>query len=376
MTLHDSNRARRATLGWCAATLMLGALCAPCPAWAHDPGLSSVDIFRDARGLVVRAVFAAVDVAALADVDADGDGTLGVEELERGRRSLQRLAAGMFVIDAGGAPASSPIVRELRPDDSGAIHFVVAFEDVGARAVVVRSLRLADLGLGHRQFVRAHHGAGAAVFEGLLDAEDSALRLPPYDGDTGGSAARALGLLVDFVVLGVEHILIGYDHIAFLIALLIVGGTLAEAARTITAFTAAHSITLVLAALDLVRLPVGAVEAAIALSIVYVGIENLRGKGAESRWRIAFAFGLIHGFGFASVLGELTAETGGRLIVPLVGFNLGVEIGQVAIAMVVLPVVARLREHPAFVARYAPASSLLITAAGLAWFVERTGLLF
>ena len=118
--------------------------------------------------------------------------------------------------------------------------------------------------------------------------------------------------------------------------------------------------------------PIGPVEALIALSIIYVGIENLLGGGGERRWMIAFGFGLIHGFGFASVLRELTGSTGTAIIAPLLGFNVGVELGQIVVAAIVLPLVWHLRHRPAFVTHYAPACSLLIVLAGCYWFLDRT----
>jgi hydrogenase/urease accessory protein HupE len=143
----------------------------------------------------------------------------------------------------------------------------------------------------------------------------------------------------------------------------------------ITCFTLAHSTTLALATLDVVNLPGRFTEPAIAATIVFVGLENLFRRGAEppGRWALTFAFGLIHGFGFASVLRELGVGEGGTgIAMPLFTFNAGVEIGQIAIAAVVLPVVWRLRKNEKFVTRGVPALSAAVAAAGLYWFLERT----
>ena len=117
--------------------------------------------------------------------------------------------------------------------------------------------------------------------------------------------------LYEFTVLGVEHIFLGYDHVMFLLALIVVGGRLLSLVKVVTAFTVAHSITLCLAALEIVRLPSQWIEAGIALSIVYVAVENFWLKRMEYRWMITFAFGLVHGFGFANVLRELGLPTKG-----------------------------------------------------------------
>jgi hypothetical protein len=154
---------------------------------------------------------------------------------------------------------------------------------------------------------------------------------------------------------------------------MIAGASFRAAAKIITSFTVAHSITLALATLDMVRISPGVVEPLIAASIVYVGVENIFRRDLNRRWLLTFGFGLAHGFGFASVLKELGIGAGGvSAAVPLVSFNLGVEMGQIAIASLALPIIWKLRDRPAFAARYAPACSALISLTGAIWFIERT----
>ena len=185
---------------------------------------------------------------------------------------------------------------------------------------------------------------------------------------------------MSFFALGVEHILTGYDHLLFLAALLLVCATFREAAVVITCFTVAHSVTLALAALDVVRLPSRAVEAVIAASIVYVAMENVLRFGKDRQrlaWRagVTFAFGLVHGMGFASVLRELgLASTPGGVVVPLLKFNLGVEAGQLAVAAIVFPLILVARGRPWTEQRMVPACSVLIALAGAWWLVERVAL--
>ena len=173
----------------------------------------------------------------------------------------------------------------------------------------------------------------------------------------------------NFTRLGIEHILIGYDHILFLIAMIIYGTRFRGNLKTITAFTVAHSITLALAALNLVNLPSRLVESFIAASIVYVAIENIFVKVQTDRWKIAFLFGLIHGFGFASVLREIGLPTH-KFWVALVTFNLGVEIGQVIIVAAVFLIVSRLYSHE-FYPKAATACTAVIAALGSFWFISR-----
>jgi len=191
-----------------------------------------------------------------------------------------------------------------------------------------------------------------------------------------GSTAGVLAVLATFVPSGVHHILIGPDHILFVIGLILLGGTWRRLALIVTAFTLGHSVTLTLAALDLVMVPAQVIEPLIALSIVVVGADNLlRGKEPERsrdlRAVIAFAFGLIHGFGFAYVLREFGLPDG-QLAWSLFGFNLGVEIGQLAIVLVVAGALHQIRRRSPKAARQvATIGSLAVIAAGAYWFVDR-----
>jgi hypothetical protein len=203
--------------------------------------------------------------------------------------------------------------------------------------------------------------AGAAVASGA--APDSGAAQDAAEHDEGGSAFSR------FFSLGVEHIWTGYDHLLFLLAVLLAGGGIWRLAGIVTSFTIAHSITLGAAATGLVTLPVEPVEAVIALSIVYVAAENLLGRGADRRALVTFAFGLIHGFGFASILAETGLPAGGILI-PLLAFNLGVEAGQLAVVVVVVPLLAVLLRGP-HADRIRMALSILIALAGAAWAIER-----
>ena len=173
-----------------------------------------------------------------------------------------------------------------------------------------------------------------------------------------------------FFLLGVEHIATGYDHLLFLLALILCGGNLISLLKIITAFTLAHSITLGAAALDVITLPSTLVEAVIALSIAYVAFENLFPRFAVShRWHISFLFGLVHGFGFSSVLKEIGLPKD-SLIWSLLNFNLGVEAGQLVAVLIAVPLLMQLRktEHESRVVR---GLSALVLVVGLALFVER-----
>ena len=200
---------------------------------------------------------------------------------------------------------------------------------------------------------------GEPAGEAILGATSQ----PVVIGESGSSALRR------FVPVGIEHILLGADHIAFLLALLLPGGRMRSLLAVITAFTLAHSVTLALAVLGLVRPVPWLVEGVIALSIVAAAGENLLShgtRGASVRAMYAAGFGLVHGFGFAGALGEvgLPREVLGWA---LAGFNIGVEIGQMAIVLVTVPLLMKIGRREQVV-KY---GSMAIMAAGLYWTVTR-----
>ncbi len=187
-----------------------------------------------------------------------------------------------------------------------------------------------------------------------------------------GTTAGALEVIKTFVPAGVHHILIGPDHILFLCGLLLMGGSWKTLVKIVTAFTLGHSLTLSLAALNIFAPPASITEPAIALTIIVVGADNLmRGGGRDLRALAALLFGLIHGFGFASVLKEfgLPREA---LAWSLFSFNVGVEIGQLIIVGIVATTLEFVRrQNPVIGRRVAVAGSYVVIAAGAFWFIQR-----
>ncbi len=178
----------------------------------------------------------------------------------------------------------------------------------------------------------------------------------------------------EFLELGVEHILKGFDHLLFLGALLIGVRRLGPLLGIITCFTLAHSVTLALSALELASIPPRIVEPLIALSIMVVAIENLvRQEKTADRYWLAAGFGLIHGFGFGSVLRETgLAHSGASMAKPLFAFNSGVELGQFAVVAVVVPLLFAMRRWPDFARYGTPAVSTIVIAISGYWFLQRT----
>ena len=217
----------------------------------------------------------------------------------------------------------------------------------------------------HKTFLNVYEH-GSVTAQAILDKDRT--RFEYFAGTRQGVWA----VLQRFVPSGVHHILIGPDHLLFLVGLLLVGGTIRQLLLVVTAFTIAHSITLSLAALNMVMPPAGLIEPAIALSVVYVGADNLLVSGGRDmrRW-IAFAFGLIHGFGFANVLREMDLPSR-ALGWTLFGFNVGVEIGQLFVVFIVASAIAWIRSRSETAGRrLAFAGSVIVMLAGAFWFVQR-----
>jgi hydrogenase/urease accessory protein HupE len=170
--------------------------------------------------------------------------------------------------------------------------------------------------------------------------------------------------------MGIEHILTGYDHLLFLLGLVLVGGPIRSLVGAITAFTLAHSITLGLAAFGIFTPSPRIVEPCIALSIAYVGIENWFARDAKGRWRVTFPFGLVHGFGFAGALSEV-ALSPPEIPTALFAFNLGVEIGQIAVLAMALPLVLLAHKKSMWERAGMRACTSAIALAGIVWFIAR-----
>lgn len=358
---------RRCALAW------LLVLSVSVPTWAHDPGLSNVDLRLVGGQLIAFVAFNRAELEPLAQIDANQDGNFTAEELAAARPRLEALAQEFFIIKANGQPLTL-LGSKAELDNANGLQFYLTYAGDLTLPLTAQSLVLPKLARGHRQVVSLRGEQGQIINEQILDAAhatfDSSAQTEASAGETPTAAAFSFK---EFVKLGIEHIFTGYDHLAFLFALLIVGGSLKEAAKIITSFTLAHSLTLGVATLGWINLPSTIVEPLIAASIVYVGVENLVRQHYEKRWLLTWCFGLIHGFGFASVLRELgIGSTGSSVAMPLFSFNLGVELGQLAIAALILPLIWRLHQAPLFVRRVVPVCSVLVAVAGLWWLVQRT----
>lgn len=328
----------------------------PASALAHQASVSYSELRPRGREVAGTLRFALSDLRTQARIE---------DPREPPVPALTRILLEPFTVKASGQPCALQPGVTAGPDGEDGLALQARWLcPVDAGTLLVRAGFLEYFPPGHTHLSRIEFGAGE-ISQRVAQRDDPSFEVR-RTRSPGGAFWR-------FLLLGVEHIFTGYDHVAFLIGLLLLGGSLREMVKIVTAFTVAHSITLALAALEVLTPPARAIEPLIAASILFVGAENLwalRRRRADSalrhRWLLTFAFGLVHGFGFAAVLRELHLPRA-ALATGLVSFNLGVECGQVCIVVVALPLLRWLQRARAF----APAASGCVAALGAFLLVAR-----
>lgn len=338
------------------------------PVLAHDPGLSGLQVRLVRTGVEAELAFAAADFVAGPGrpLDRDRDGVITPDELRDA--GLDTVAAPWCRVEVGEQLVQWTMVA-ARVDTDGGV--VVTFG--GARptgnAIAVATGALGDLPHGHRQFT-AVSADGLAIGEALLSA--AAPRARWAATPTTGSPRSSLRSAATLVPTGIEHVVTGYDHLLFLLGLLLTVVSWRQALAVVTAFTIAHSLTLAAAAFEILAVPGALVECAIAASVAFVGAENLLRRDVRARVGLTFAFGLVHGLGFAGCLADLGVARGTDVVAPLLGFNLGVELGQLVLVALTLPLLLWLRRRSAPHAdRLAAVLSTVVLVCGLLWLLER-----
>ncbi|OAF15506.1 hydrogenase/urease accessory protein [Bradyrhizobium centrolobii] len=305
------------------------------PARAHQVNLSTARVALTAdRTVTVEVALKGSDADRLvgtkiSDATEDAVDPAGVDAAATS--ILAYIEAHLAVTGADGAACVAGTAAILADGDGVIYRNNFSCANV-AGDIVYRSTVLTEKDPTARQVVLVAQGKSEA--QALLDSGNTTVTL-------SAPAPPLWSTMQRYLLTGIEHIFLGYDHIAFLIAVVLWARRLIPVIKIVTAFTIAHSITLSLAALDFVVIPSRIVEPAIAASIVFVAVENFFSRDIDGRWRVTFLFGLIHGFGFAGALREIGLPA--NAIVPaLAAFNIGVEIGQVAIVAIVLPVLGLL----------------------------------
>jgi hypothetical protein len=331
-----------------AAIALCAAWGAAAPAWAHKPSDAHLRLAVEGDAITGRLDVAVRDLDAALELDADGNGEITWRELSDGAPRIADYVTRRLTLGADGAPCAlqlgAPALTELSDGAYWAMP-VAATCTQAPRALDVGYALLFDLDSLHRGLL---HVAGQTTI--LRDARPARIAL---EGATS---------VASFIKEGVWHIWMGIDHVLFLVCLILpavfqrrtqrwiaadsLRDVCKEVFEIVTAFTLAHSITLVISAVGLVALPSRWIETAIALSVVAAAVNNLL-RTVDARWAVAFALGLLHGFGFSSVLIDLGLPSH-ELIGALLGFNLGVELGQAAIVVALLPALYWIRRTIAY----------------------------
>ena len=310
----------------------------------------------------------------------DGSSKVDWAQLDRHEQEISTLLMSKIALGSPNAPCAlspDPIDVEVH---SGEPFLILPFTGVCkglGDTLEVRYDLLFDIDPQHRAMIDVRRGD--EVYSGLITPESKLLQFSIRKENLKET-------IISYIHQGAHHIWIGYDHILFLLSLLLpavlwrdkdkwlpvrdLTGAFWNTAKIVTAFTLAHSVTLSLAAFGVIELPSRFTESAIAASIMIAAINNIFPIITRRLWIVAFFFGLVHGFGFASVLTEFGLPPD-RKIVALVSFNIGVELGQLVIVAVLLPILFLARRSAAYPRIAVPAGSLVITCVALIWLVER-----
>ncbi len=338
----------------------------PSNSGAHQSQTNYIVVTVKPDTLLLTFKFDITDLERVFALDTNNDGTVQREEL------LAKMPEMFAKIEASCVVRLDYLSPDLQrqeggfeKDQLGNLFILFPFKAVGIGAPGALTIGVdyfEDFGPRFRTLGRANFDDKIEQFI-LSDFSDSATLELDADG------VNPFKQIYAYIVQGIWHIFEGPDHIMFLLGLLLLGGRFVDLIKIVTSFTVSHSVTLVLASLNIIILPVWLVESAIALSVVYIAVENFYVEGVEKRWLVTGSFGFIHGFGFANVLGDLGLPTNYQ-VPTLFAFNLGVEIGQVAIVAVILPIVwlvAKTKYHKYLIW----AGSAIILIFGATWFLER-----
>jgi HupE/UreJ protein len=353
-------------------------LCIYCSsAAAHDPGLSMVDIQLNNDQFFAHITYARKDIEQLIQLDKDHRDGISNAEFAQAQTGLKQFITAALEFSIG-KKIIHPQSTDIQLDKSDAIHFRLQFLPAAATNITIYSTMIDQFSLGHRQFVKVKTTSGL-ISSRILSARDPLFEiyLPRPD---------LWGVFNNFVVEGVWHIWIGFDHILFVVTLLLPAvlllkqgqwlpgndfrHTFSQTVKVISAFTIAHSLTLALTVFNVLTLPAQAVESIIAATVIIAAVNNIY-KCVEGRlWMLAFVFGLIHGMGFASVLLELGLPSNTQALA-LIAFNIGVEIGQIAIIIAILPTLYYFRTRRFYRPLLIQGGSWMIVVIASIWFFER-----
>jgi len=350
------------------------------PALAHKASDAYLTLERDRLSLHGQWDIALRDLDNAIQLDTNGDGDITWGEVRSRRSDIAAYALSRLQVSSAGERCALSPTEQLIDTHTDGTYAVIRFAGTcpqGGPTLALDYRLFEGLDPQHRGLLNFVEGA---VSRSVVFSADAPHRI--VGGDSGGWWSQ----FTTYANEGIWHIWTGFDHILFLLSLLLPAvlvrsrgiwlagpsfrDSFIDVAKVVTAFTVAHSITLTLAALSIVALPSRWVESGIALSVVLAALNNLFPVVANGRWMAAFGFGLLHGFGFAGALQDLGLPTG-SLALSLAAFNLGVESGQLAIVLVFLPLAFALRSTWTYRRLVFAGGSVAIAAIASVWLVER-----
>ena len=368
---------------WLVAIVMVVVASVAPLAGAHKPSDSYLTLKVAGEKIDGQWDIALRDLDFALGLDANQDDEITWGEVKAKHADIAAYALARLRLGPVGAPCPAQVTEQLIDDHSDGAYAVLRFSATCAaapKALAIGYRLFLDLDPLHRGLLRLEYQG--ATRAGIFSADQ------PEQSFTLAKLSP-LEQFLDYGNEGVWHIWTGFDHMLFLLSLLLPAvlvrshlpgrrwqpagsfrAAFVDVVKVVTAFTLAHSITLSLAALGVINLPSRLVESAIALSVVLAALNNIRPVVYQKRWAIAFCFGLIHGFGFASVLADLGLPQE-SLLIALVAFNVGVELGQLAIVSVFLPIAYSLRTTGVYQRLLVVYGSALIALIASIWLVQR-----
>ena len=349
-------------------------------AFAHDPGMSIANVQISNERLNIEISFALSDIETIVGINTNSDDQFSQFEVTMAQAELVQLFSnGVEIHMKNNRLRAENIDLTTKDNENMIVRFTVNSLTTGRLTLYMPILK--QLPRGHRQYLIVNKNG--STYQNVLSAESNPVSID-LSTDNSANTFRL------YFTQGVQHIFAGIDHVLFLLTLLLPAvlifsknqylgvtklmPTLIDTVKIVTAFTLAHSITLGLAVFQIIQLPSRLVESMIALSIIICAINNLKPILPVSRWSLAFGFGLIHGFGFANALIDLGIESK-KSMLPLLGFNLGIETGQLAIVILVLPIIYIIRHSTIFHIWIFKGGSIASILIACGWMLERTFLL-
>ncbi len=353
-------------------------------AYAHKPSDSYLWMTVQQNKVIGQWDIALRDLDYAIGLDTNDSHTITWQEVVNKQKDIQAYAFARLTIQHNHVNCLAVPGQLMIDHHTDGNYVVLAFSaicDFNIDKLIVRYSLFADLDPSHRGLLKLNYkNANLATIKTAIFSPDAAMQTFVLEKTSRLTEFKA------YVIEGIWHIWKGFDHVLFLISLLLPAvliydhkkwqaaphfkAPLYDILKVVTAFTLAHSITLTLATLQVISLPSRWVESVIALSIILAALNNLYPYVLGRRWLVAFSFGLIHGFGFATVLADL-GLTNSTLVLALVGFNIGVEIGQLCIVSVFVPIAYALRHSNFYQKTVFYIGSALIVLLASIWFVER-----